>query len=316
MTRTTPSARILSALTERLGPGASERIFQNEPMAPRTTFRVGGPADCLLSPASSEEIALAVRFCREYEVPLTLMGAGSNVLVSDLGIRGLVVSIGEDYARIGVDKEQEGTTGLFAEAGARLSALAAFASRSGLSGLEAMSGIPGSVGGAVYMNAGAYERSMQDVVFHTDYLDAEGCAHVAEYGEQGFGYRRSLFMDHGHIVTRTTFRLVADAPDHIAERVSDYSKRRRSSQPLELPSAGSVFRRPIGNYAGRLVEESGMKGESIGGAQVSSKHAGFIVNTGGATASDVRRLMEKVQRTVESRTGIRLEPEILMLGEW
>ena len=318
MTDRTLSTLLATALAARLGPSAGDRLFPDEPMSARTTFRVGGPADLLFSPACAEEIAGALQFCREHGLAATLIGNGSNILVSDRGIRGVVIALGDDFSGIVCADDEVGSASqeIRAEAGTRLSSLAAFAARRGLSGLEALSGIPGTVGGALHMNAGAYEHSVQEVVVHTDYLDDVGCIRTAEGEAHRFGYRRSLFMDRGFVVLRTTVRLMRDDPARIAERVAEYSKRRRASQPLELPSAGSVFRRPTGHYAGRLIEESGMKGVSLGGAQVSPKHAGFIVNNGGATASDVRLLMERVQRTVEQRTGVRLEPEILLLGEW
>ena len=318
MTGRTCSTLLATSLAARLGPAAGDRLFPDEPMSSHTTFRIGGPADLLLSPACSEEIAITLRFCRENGLASTLLGNGSNVLVSDRGIRGVVIALGDDFSDIAAveDESGSGTQEIRVEAGARLSALAAFAMRRGLSGLEALSGIPGSVGGALCMNAGAYEHAMQEIVVRTDYLDDEGCVRTVEGEAHRFGYRRSLFMDRGFIVLRTTVRLLRDDPTRISERVVEYAGRRRASQPLELPSAGSVFRRPPGHYAGRLVEESGMKGVSLGGAQVSPKHAGFIVNRGGATASDVRLLMDRVRRTVEQRTGVRLEPEILLLGEW
>jgi UDP-N-acetylmuramate dehydrogenase len=308
--------RLADVLLDRLGPAAAGRLFRDEPMSTRTTFRVGGPADLLLSPASAEEISLACALCREQGVPLTLLGNGSNVVVSDRGIRGLVVALGDDFARIGPSPDDADPCLLTAEAGARLASLAAAATRRSLSGMEALSGIPGSVGGGVYMNAGAYECCLADVVVRTDYLDEEGRLRTAVGEGHGFGYRRSLFMDRRYIVARTTVRLREDDPARISARVADFAQRRRTSQPLEMPSAGSVFRRPPGAYAGRLIEEGGFKGFRIGGAQVSPKHAGFIVNTGDATAEDIRRLMETVREEVARRTGFLLEPEILLIGEW
>jgi UDP-N-acetylmuramate dehydrogenase len=312
------STQLAADMAARLGPAAGDRLFPDEPMSAHTTFRVGGPADLLFSPACAEEIACAIHFCREHGVPVTLIGNGSNILVSDRGIRGVVIALGADFARItALDAPVESTSQeIQAEAGARLASLAAFSARLGLSGMEALSGIPGSVGGALHMNAGAYDHSMQEVVVRTEYLDDEARTCTTEGEGHRFGYRRSLFMDRGFIALRTTVRLVRDDPARISERVADFAARRRASQPLELPSAGSVFRRPPGHYAGRLIEESGMKGVALGGAQVSTKHAGFIVNRDGATAADVRGLMEWVQCTVEQRTGVHLEPEILLLGEW
>jgi len=307
---------LAAALAERLGPGSLAQVEKRVPMSSRTTFRVGGPADVFVSPSSVDDIAAALRFCRENGVPSTLLGNGSNVVVADRGIRGVVVALGDGFARIGPGASRDGMREVHAEAGARLSALAAYCTRQGLSGLEALSGIPGTVGGAVLMNAGAYDRCMQDVVVLTEYLDEDGAACVAEGEAHGFGYRRSAFLGGGRVVTRTTVRLAAADPRAVQDAVNDFGRRRRESQPLELPSAGSVFRRPPGRYVGRLVEECGLKGAKEGGAQVSPKHAGFIVNAGGATAEDVRRLMERVRDAVSERTGVRLEPEILFIGEW
>jgi len=307
---------LAAALVDRLGPDSATCVETYVPMADHTTFRVGGPADVFVSPGSAEGIAVVLRFCRERGIPLTLLGNGSNVVVSDLGIRGVVVAVGEAFARIETGPSPDGRQEVHAEAGAKLSAVASYAAHAGLSGLEALSGIPGSIGGAVHMNAGAYDHCMQDVVVRTEYLDSAGDLHAVEGEAHGFGYRRSLFMERGLVVTRTSVRLAPADPKDVLAAVEEYGRRRRASQPLELPSAGSVFRRPPGHFVGRLVEDCGMKGERIGGAQVSPKHAGFIVNTGGATAQDVRRLMERVRDTVEERTGVRLEPEILFVGEW
>jgi UDP-N-acetylmuramate dehydrogenase len=316
MTVRKASAALAAEVVRLLGPGAAARVMADEPMAHRTTFRIGGPADVFVSPASTREMASVLAFCREQAVPLTLLGNGSNVVVSDRGVRGVVMALGEDFAGIVEGERREGAVEVHAQAGARLAVLAAFATRLGLTGLEAMSGIPGTVGGALRMNAGAYEHCMEEIVVRSEALDEEGRGHAFEGGEHGFGYRASVFADRGLFATRTTVRLVTDDPKRVAGRVAEYGQRRRASQPLDLPSAGSVFRRPPGHYAGRLIEDCGLKGTSVGGAQVSSKHAGFIVNAGGATASDVRSLMEQVQRTVELRTGVRLEPEILFVGEW
>lgn len=311
-----PSTRLAADLAAVLGPDAGPRIHVDEPMALHTTFRVGGPADVLLSPASTLELAATLRFGLERGVPTTVLGNGSNVVVADRGIRGLVVAIGEDLARIEEGERSGDRQEIHAYAGARLAVLAAFAGRLGLAGLEALSGIPGTVGGALRMNAGAYEHCMEEVVVRTQAIDRTGEAHAFEGDAHAFGYRRSVFADRDLVAVRTTLLLAFDDKARIAERTADYGQRRRASQPLDLPSAGSVFRRPPGHFAGRLIEECGLKGESVGGAQVSPKHAGFIVNVGGASAADIRSLVDRVRHTVEQRKGVRLEPEILFLGEW
>lgn len=293
------------------------RLRRNEPMLLHTSFRVGGPADLFLSPGDPEEIAAAAAYCRDTGLPLTVLGNGSNVVISDQGIRGLVLSIGPHMARLAFQAgDGPDTARLRAEAGAMLAAAAAAAARNGWSGLEFASGIPGSVGGAVYMNAGAYERCMEDVVVRTEYLDREGAFRQAEGPAHRFAYRHSLFMDEGGILLATVFRLSAGDPAAIAGAVSGFAARRRRSQPLEYPSAGSVFKRPPGLFAGKLIEECGLKGCRIGGAQVSVKHAGFIVNTGGATAADIAAMVDHVRETVLRRAGVVMECEIRFVGDW
>lgn len=289
----------------------SGRIRRAEPMSGHTTFRVGGPADFYVEPASPDELVAILRLARQHHLPMTVLGNGSNVVVADRGIRGVVVSLGQPMATIRRENDC-----LVTGAGALLSSVAAFAAREGLGGLAFASGIPGTIGGAVMMNAGAYEHCMADVVHSTRYLDTDWTEHIAEGPELAFGYRTSCFKGTDRIVTETTVCLKPQDPAEILKEMADLAVRRRMSQPLELPSAGSAFKRPPGHYAGKLISDCGLKGFAIGGAAVSIKHAGFIVNLGQATASDVAAVFNHVQATVERETGILLEREVLFIGDW
>ena len=290
---------------------APERIIPRAPMARFTTFRVGGPADVLVNIDSAAEISVALRAARAAGVPVTIIGNGSNLLVRDGGIRGLVMRISQPMSAI----TREGDT-LHVQAGATLPAVAGFAQRSGLEGLAPMAGIPGTIGGAVIMNAGAYGGEMSQVVTRVDAIARsdgkpirfEGCA-------LGFAYRHSAMMDAGVIVTDVTLRLTPGDPDAIARRTEELLVARREKQPLEYPSAGSTFKRPEGAFAAKLIDDAGLKGLRISDAQVSEKHAGFIVNLGSATASDILALMAEVQSRVLAASGITLEPEVRILGE-
>jgi UDP-N-acetylmuramate dehydrogenase len=301
------------AMTQEAG-AVADRLLPDEPMSCHSTFRVGGKADLLFSAASSEELVLAMTLVRRMKIPVTVLGNGSNILVSDKGIRGVVIVLGKYLSGIAA----EGDGRIAAQAGSLLSAVSRFAASLDLTGLEFAAGIPGTTGGAVYMNAGAYEGCMADVVTRSEGYDIptgtlftlpDGNAHA-------FGYRRSFFSTGDAIVLRTWFQLTHGDRDEIDARMAEFARRRKGSQPLELPSAGSTFKRPEGHFAGRLIEDAGLKGCRIGGACVSMKHAGFIVNDQNATAADVRALIEHVQRSVYERHGVMLEPEVRILGEW
>ena len=291
----------------RLLPGA--QLLSNEPMDRHTTFRVGGPADWMLFARSAEEIARARRFCREEGVPCTILGNGSNVVVRDGGLRGLVILIGEGMS----DCRFEGTKAV-SQAGRRLTALSRDALLRGLAGLEFAGGIPGTVGGAVCMNAGAYGGEMKDALAAVTYLDESDKIVRRVVQEGDFSYRNSIFLKNGWIVTEAEFALAPDDGQARA-RYDDYSARRRQKQPLSYPSAGSTFKRPEGHYAGALIEQAGLKGVSVGGAQVSELHAGFVVNRGGATAQDILSLIALIQTKVLEQSGVLLEPEVRVLGE-
>lgn len=298
--------RFFDLLSARL-PGA--RLYQNEPMAARTTFRVGGPADALLEAASVEELCQALRVASASGVPVLVMGNGSNLIVRDGGIRGLVVVLGDAFSEVSV----KGCS-LHAQAGARLSRIAAVAQGRGLAGLEFASGIPGTVGGGAAMNAGAYGGCLSDVL--TEALVLKNAEPVVfSKDDMEYGNRTSSALKNGHLVLTATFALTPDDPARIQARMDDFAQRRRDKQPLSYPSAGSVFKRPQGHFAGALIEAAGLKGKRIGGAMVSKKHAGFIVNAGGATAADVLSMIEYVRETVRARSGVTLECEVRIVGE-
>ncbi|MGP1366154.1 MAG: UDP-N-acetylmuramate dehydrogenase [Schwartzia sp. (in: firmicutes)] len=288
----------------------SDRILENEPMRKHTTFRVGGLADCLLYPATTAEVQRILSLTKRYALPLTILGNGSNVLVRDKGIRGIVMVFGQPAAYI----EREGTC-LLLGAGTLLRAAAQYAADHGLTGLEFAAGIPGSVGGAVFMNAGAYDGEMKNVVSSIEAIDEAGGVVTYRGDEAGFGYRTSVFQKNGHIIRQIAVTLTAGDTAAIRQKMAEFNERRRKKQPLEYPSAGSTFKRPTGYFAGTLIEEAGLKGLSVGDAQVSEKHAGFILNRGHATAEDVLTLIAEVQRRVFLARGVELIPEVRVIGE-
>ena len=301
---------MIDALLERLHTLATdEQILVNEPMAKHTTMRVGGPADVLFLPDSIEEVAKALAWAGELGVPALLMGNGSNLIVRDGGVRGLVVCLGERFARVDIDGEE-----LRAQAGATLARVASLAQEAGLAGLEFAGGIPGTLGGGVAMNAGAYGGQLSDVLVEAAVLqDGEEVVFSREALEMG--YRVTLPLKRGLPVLWARFRLTRDDPAAILARMKELNARRREKQPLSFPSAGSTFKRPEGHFAGALIEAAGLKGLTVGGAQVSEKHAGFVVNRGGATAKDVLSLIAEVQKRVYDHAGVRLEMEVRVVGE-
>lgn len=286
------------------------RIQLGEPMSRHTTFHIGGPADAFVTPHGLDELRQVLAFAQGRSIPLTVIGRGSNLLVRDGGVRGIVVQIAE-----GLDRAEIEGSEIEAEAGISLSALARKAAANGLSGLEFAAGIPGSLGGALAMNAGAYGGEMKDVVTWVDVLDSAGELRRHTCEEMGFSYRHSILQDTGGLAVRARMRLAFGDRASIEARMRELNEQRQSKQPLSLPSAGSVFKRPPGHYAGPLIESSGLKGTRVGGAEVSTLHANFIVNIGGATASDVLALIERVRRTVHEHSGVWLEPEIRVVGE-
>ena len=280
----------------------------NEPMSAHTTLKLGGPADYMVFPGSEEEIAELYAEARANDVPVTVIGHGSNLLVLDGGIRGAVIRVEKNMRAI----RTEGTQ-IIAQAGAMLGAVAMAAAEAGLTGMEFASGIPGTVGGGVTMNAGAYCGEIVQVVRNVRGIYPDGTRICLTREEMDFGYRHSVVMEKGFIVTEATFELEPGNPALIRARMSELNARRAEKQPLDLPSAGSAFKRPEGYYASALIDQCGLKGYSIGGARVSEKHAGFLVNTG-KSSRDFLNLMRKVQEIVEERAGVRLEPEIRIIG--
>ena len=281
----------------------------NEPMSAHTTLKLGGPADYLVFPRSAEEIAAMFGEAYEHGLPVTVIGHGSNLLVLDGGIRGLVICIGRNMRKI----TRNGNI-LTAQAGAMLGSVAMEAADSGLSGLEFASGIPGTAGGGVTMNAGAYDGEMSQVVTTVKGICPDGKRVTLTRAEMDFSYRHSAVPEKNLIVTEVVFELHPGDPTEIRAKMSALNAKRAEKQPLDLPSAGSAFKRPEGYYAAALIDQCGLKGYSIGGARVSEKHAGFLVNTG-TSSSDFLELMHKVQAVVEERVGVRLEPEIKVIGE-
>ena len=285
---------------------APERIIPRAPMARYTTFRVGGPADVLVNIADTREIPIALRAAKHAGVPVTLIGNGSNLLVRDGGIRGLVIRIASDCAGMSRDGDA-----IRAKAGVTLSAAAQFALSEGLAGLAELSGIPGTLGGGVVMNAGAYGGELAQVVTRVDAIAlSDGKPVVFEGPKLDFSYRHSAMMDAGVIVTDVTLQLSPCDPDVIRARMDECNRARREKQPLNYPSCGSTFKRPEGYFAAALIEECGLRGFRVGGAAISDKHCGFVVNLGGATCADVVELTERVRQIVLEKTGVVLEREI------
>lgn len=281
-------------------------IFSEEPLSKHTSFRIGGPAELMVFPRSVKELSKVVKTAHEMGIRPYVLGGGTNVLAPDEGLRGVVI-VTKD-ALIGVQL-LDGTH-IAAMSGMTLAKTAMFAAQDNLSGLEFAHGIPGTVGGAVYMNAGAYGGEIKDVAVKTEFMRPDGTVEVFESDAQGFAYRTSAFQKLDGIILRTEFALTPSNEKDVRSRIKELADRRRAAQPLELPSAGSTFKRPKTGYAAALIDEAGLKGLQVGGAAVSEKHAGFIVNLGGATAADVLALVKLVQQRVFDRSGILLEPEI------
>lgn len=284
-------------------------VLQDEPMSRHTTFRIGGPAKRMAFPSSREQLVLLMSFAKNYGANPLVIGNGSNLLVPDEGLDRLVIDTSANLNRM---ERGSGNT-VLADAGATLARTADLACKSGLTGLEFAHGIPGSLGGAVSMNAGAYGGEMKDVVVSTRYLDHDLNLCEAEGAAHDFGYRHSVFSDTDCVVLGSTLALTPGDPAEIRARMLDLSERRRSRQPLDLPSAGSTFKRPAGGYAAALIDAAGLKGYAVGGAQVSEKHAGFVVNRGGATFDDVLRLMDHIRSEVLRTSGVELEPEVKII---
>ncbi len=288
-----------------------ERVRTDEPMKNHTTFRVGGPADFFVTPETSEEVRAVIDMCRSEEIDCHIIGNGSNLLVSDRGVRGVVVQIAKAMNKIESNGEQ-----IRAQAGALLSEVAAHALKDGLAGFEFAAGIPGTLGGACVMNAGAYGGEMKDVLYEVTVLTPQGEFLVLKEDELELGYRTSVIARKGYIVLEAVIRLKKGDEEEIRRQMEDLRDRRISKQPLEYPSAGSTFKRPEGYFAGKLIQDAGLRGYTFGGAQVSEKHCGFVINRGDATAAEVAELMRRVADKVEEQFKVRLEPEVKRLGDF
>ncbi len=282
---------------------------RNAPMSEHTSFKIGGAADFLVEPKTADEIKAIIALCKNENVPYTILGNGSNVLVSDEGIEGVVIKIADSMASVEVHGCE-----IYASAGVLLSVLARAAARAGLSGLEFASGIPGTLGGAVVMNAGAYGGEMKDVITRVGFIDADGSVGEIEAEACDFGYRRSIFSSGEKVIIYCHMTLKEGNQDEIIATMAELNQRRRDKQPLLQPSAGSTFKRPEGHFAGKLIEDAGLKGFRVGGAEVSTKHSGFVVNAENATAADVKALMAEVQRIVKEKFDVDLQPEVKFLG--
>ncbi len=289
----------------------TENVFVDEPMSKHTTFKIGGSADYFLTPETEEQLRASYIAAKKASLPVLILGNGSNLLVGDKGIRGVVICLFKKMNNIEVSGEK-----IIAGCGVPMSRVSNAALKAELGGFEFASGIPGTVGGGVYMNAGAYGFELNDIIDTVRFMDSEGNISELTCDKCEFGYRESIFEKKDYIVLGCTFKLKSDDQDAIRERINDYTQRRNSKQPVEKPSAGSVFKRPEGHFAGALIEGSDLKGFSIGGAQVSEKHAGFIVNTGGATARDVLDLIRHIQAVVYEKNGVKLETEVKLIGEF
>ncbi|MBP3475169.1 MAG: UDP-N-acetylmuramate dehydrogenase [Lachnospiraceae bacterium] len=288
-----------------------ERILFHEPMSKYTTFRVGGEAECILMIQKEEELARLIPYLNQIEQEYFILGNGSNLLVGDKGYQGIILKFGEEMAQIQV----EGTR-MAVKAGALMSKAAVTAKQHSLTGLEFAAGIPGSIGGGIVMNAGAYDGEMKQIVESVRVMDRDGQILTLDNDTMEFGYRTSIIKDRPFIVVEVVFQLAEGDPEQIGARMEELALLRKSKQPLEYASAGSTFKRPEGYFAGKLIMEAGMRGYRIGGAQVSDKHCGFIVNTGKATAADIKEVIEEVQERVKERFHVVLEPEVIFLGDF
>ena len=293
------------------GCAGGENVRRQEPMSLHTTFRIGGPADLFVTPGSIQAVADSIRICKETQTPYAVIGNGSNLLVSDTGYRGVIIQIGRNLNQVSVNGKE-----IRAQAGAMLSVIAKTALSESLTGFEFASGIPGTLGGAAVMNAGAYGGEMKDVLTEVTVLTREGEIRTVPAEKLEMGYRTSLAAKNGWIILEAVLKFQKGDAEAIRGRMEELKMQRVTKQPLDLPSAGSTFKRPEGYFAGKLIMDAGLRGFTVGGAQISEKHCGFVVNKGGATAEDVRNLICAVQKKVQDDAGVKLEPEVKFLGEF
>lgn len=289
----------------------NERVLFDEPMSSHTTFRIGGPAEVFAMPENYEQIGAVLKLCDQEQLPYFVLGNGSNLLVSDSGYRGVIIQMDRNMEEIRLEGNE-----IHACAGALLSSIAVAARNASLTGFEFAGGIPGTLGGAVVMNAGAYGGELKDVLKEAVVMDREGKIFTIPVEELEMGYRTSVIKTAEYLVLEAVIALEKGDPEKIRATMKDLSDRRTEKQPLDCPSAGSTFKRPEGYFAGKLIMDSGLRGYRIGGAQVSEKHCGFVINAGGATAKDVRALMDHVISTVQEKYGVTLEPEVKFLGDF
>lgn len=297
----------LNELKEKID---ASRIYENEPMKLHTTFRVGGPADVLVTP-DTERLPEVIALCKKHHLPYYVIGNGSNLLVGDKGIRGVVIAMTNRTGDIHCDGEV-----ITAGAGCTLAQIAVLAAGNGLAGFEFAAGIPGTLGGAVVMNAGAYGGEMKDVIISAVVLDEDGNKKELTVEELDLSYRHSCIPEKNYVVLSVTMKLKRGDVDAIRAKMAELREQRTSKQPLEYPSAGSTFKRPEGYFAGKLIMEAGLRGYQVGGAQVAEKHCGFVINKENATAADIVQLMQDVSEKVEEQFGVKLEPEVKMIGEF
>ena len=290
---------------------AAEDLLWNEQMERHTTFRVGGEADVLIQVADAAQLQKLVSYFGKVSQEYFILGKGSNLLVSDVGYRGVILDMSKHFSQVRV----EGNL-VYAQAGASLPQVAVLAANSGLSGLEFAAGIPGTIGGAVVMNAGAYDGEMKQIVKYVTVLNQDGEEMVLDNSTMEFGYRTSIIKNRPFIVQEVVLELSPGNKEEIIQKGAEFNQRRREKQPLEYPSAGSTFKRPEGYFAGKLIMDAGLRGYRIGGAQVSEKHCGFVINVGNATAADIKDLMDEVSEKVKEQFGVELEPEVVRLGQF
>ena len=289
----------------------TEQVLTDEPMKKHTTFRIGGPADYLVLPQKTEEIGEIVACCKKMNVPWYVMGNGSNLLVADQGVRGVVIQLLRNFNKIVVQQNK-----ISAQAGAGNALIARQALDASLTGFEFAAGIPGTIGGAVVMNAGAYGGEMKDIITEVTVLDEQGKIQIIPVDKLELGYRTSIIARKGYIVLEVCLELNNGQADEIKSRMDELKEQRVTKQPLDYPSAGSTFKRPEGYFAGKLIMDAGLRGFTVGGAQISEKHCGFVINKGNATAQDVIDLMEETKKIVMEKFGVVLEPEVKRLGQF
>ena len=297
--------KALAALAEQLGCG----VCENAPLSAHTTFRTGGPCTCMIMPKSAEDLSQLVKFAAENGVRTLVMGKGSNMLCADEGFDGAVLLIGSDFSEITMLDDCT----IRAQAGAAMSRLCRVALDNGLRGLEFAYGIPGTVGGGIYMNAGAYGGEMKDVLVSVTAMDRSGELHTYPPAQLGLTYRSSRISHTGEIIVSGAFKLAHGDKAEIEAKMNELMARRKDKQPLEYPNAGSTFKRPEGQFAGKLIQDCGLRGATVGGAQVSEKHCGFVINKGGATSADIKELIAHIQKTVYEKTGFHLECEVRII---